>query len=392
MGLFDVIMAGIFKISHIDSVTGARVGKVSTAHGAFDTPAFMPVGTRAAVKGIAPLLLKQTGAQIILANNYHLILRPGVDVVAAAGGLHSFMGWDGPILTDSGGFQIFSLASLRRIDDDGVTFSSHVDGQLIRLDPASAIESQNKLGADIIMAFDECPPWPVEFAQAQEAVDRTIRWGEICRSAHKREDQSLFGIVQGSLYPELRGRCLERLAAMDFPGYAMGGLYVGEDADKRRAIVNEFVPKMPADKPRYLMGVGRPIDIVESVAAGIDMFDCVLPTRNGRNAYAFTSRGAMRLRNEKYKFDFSPIDEQCKCYCCRNFTRSYIRHLFMVSEMLGPILVSIHNISFFQDFMRDIRRAICENRLSTLVEHVRSTWAGQENNNQLDKEMNHDNN
>jgi len=369
-----------FSVSHTDSRTRARVGKVITPHGEFDTPAFMPVGTRAAVKGIVPDLIRQTGAQIILSNTYHLVLRPGADIVESCGGLHRFMNWSGPILTDSGGFQVFSLASLRQIDDDGVTFSSHVDGQLVRFDPASVTRYQNKLGADIIMAFDECPPWPVSVADAKVTVDRTVRWAGICKKSHQRDDQALFGIVQGSLYPELRQDCLDRLVELDFPGYAMGGLSVGEDADKRKAIVDEFVPKLPAEKPRYLMGVGRPIDIVESVAAGIDMFDCVLPTRNGRNAYAFTSSGPVRLRNEKYKLDCSPIDEKCKCYCCNNFSKAYIRHLFMVSEMLGPILVSIHNISFFQNFMREIRRAICENTMFDLLEQVRSVWLARTDN------------
>ncbi|MFA5863658.1 MAG: tRNA guanosine(34) transglycosylase Tgt [Phycisphaerae bacterium] len=363
-----------FEITHNDQTTHARVGKVMTPHGQFDTPAFMPVGTRAAVKGITPEHLAQTGSQIILANTYHLMLRPGTDVVAGCGGLHKFMNWSGPILTDSGGFQIFSLASLRKIDDEGVTFSSHVDGQLIRLDPAEVIRCQNKLGADIIMAFDECPPWPVDFKDAQITVDRTIRWAGVCKETHQDKDQALFGIVQGSLYPELRQVCLDRLVEMDFPGYAMGGLSVGEEPAKRKMIVDEFVPKLPFDKPRYLMGIGHPMDIIESVAAGIDMFDCVLPTRNGRNAYAFTSAGSIRLRNEKYKFDRSPIDEKCKCYCCNNFSKAYIRHLFMVGEMLGPILMSIHNISFFQNFMRDLRRAICENRVLSLLEQVRAVW------------------
>jgi queuine tRNA-ribosyltransferase len=368
-----------FTISHTDKSTRARVGQVTTPHGTFDTPAFMPVGTRASVKGLVPDLIEGTGAQIILSNTYHLVLRPGADVVAAAGGLHKFMNWHKPILTDSGGFQVFSLASLRRIDEDGVTFSSHVDGQLIRFDPASVIGNENKLGADIIMAFDECSPWPVEFAGARLAVDRTVRWAKQCQQAHQRPDeQALFAIVQGSMYPELRQICLDRLVEMDFPGYAMGGLSVGEPPEKRQPIVDEFVPKLPENKPRYLMGVGRPIDLVESIAAGIDMFDCVLPTRNGRNAYAFTAGGPMRLRNEKYRLDFTPIDEKCGCYCCRNFSRAYIRHLFLVNEMLGPILLSIHNIAFFQDFMRDIRRAICENRLKSLIEQVRSVWQGQE--------------
>jgi queuine tRNA-ribosyltransferase len=370
-----------FSVLHTDSQTGARVGRVKTPHGEFDTPVFMPVGTRASVKGIVPDLIQDTGAKIILANTYHLVLRPGVDVVAEAGGLHKFMNWPGSILTDSGGFQVFSLADLRQIDADGVTFNSHVDGQLIRLDPVSVMQAENGLGADIIMAFDECSPWPVDMKGAAVAVDRTIRWAEACKQAHARKsDQALFGIVQGSMYPELRKKCLDALVGMDLPGYALGGLSVGELPAERKAIVDEFVPQLPAEKPRYLMGVGRPVDLVESVAAGIDMFDCVLPTRNGRNAYAFTNSGPMRLRNEKYKRDFSPIDENCQCYCCRNFSRAYIRHLFLVSEMLGPILLSIHNIAFFQNFMREIRQAICENRLIALIDQVRETWEGQNSN------------
>jgi queuine tRNA-ribosyltransferase len=294
--------------------------------------------------------------------------------VEEAGGLHRFMGWDGPILTDSGGFQVFSLSTLRKIDDDGVTFSSHVDGQLVRFDPEMVIESQNRLGADIIMAFDECPPWPATREQAKTAVDRTVRWAERCLKAHKRNDQSLFGIIQGSMYPDLRADCIERMIPMDFPGYALGGLSVGEDETLRNRIVEEFAPMLPEEKPRYLMGVGRPTDLVDSIAFGVDMFDCVLPTRNGRNAYAFTSIGPLRLRNEQYKLDQTPIDEKCGCYSCRNFSKSYIRHLFLVGEMLGPILVSLHNIAFFQNLMKDIRRSISENRFSELRKEVKAVW------------------
>lgn len=364
-----------YSIDHKDGKTGARVGVIKTPHGQFETPVFMPVGTRATVKGVVPEMIRDTGAKIILGNTYHLMLRPGTDVVAEAGGLHKFMNWSGSILTDSGGFQVFSLAELRKVDDEGVTFRSHVDGQIIRLDPASVMKAENELGADIIMAFDECSPWPTTFEEANVTVERTIRWAAACKENHqRRSDQALFGIVQGSMYPELRKKCLDALVSLDLPGYAMGGLSVGEDEEHRRAIVNEFVPMLPEEKPRYLMGVGRPVDIVEGVAAGIDMFDCVLPTRNGRNAQAFTRRGLMRLRNEKYKRDFSPIDENCPCYCCRNFSRAYIRHMFLVSEMLGPILLSIHNIAFFQNFMREIRVAICENRMEEMVRQVRQMW------------------
>ncbi len=363
-----------FDVLHRDERSNGRVGVVRTVHGDFETPAFMPVGTRGTVKGLLPSMLAETGSRIILGNAYHLILRPGVEIIERAGGLHKFIGWEGAILTDSGGFQVFSLADLRKIDDEGVTFSSHIDGSIIRLEPESVIDAENRIGADIIMAFDECPEWPVEFDRAQKAVERTLKWAEICKKVHKREDQGLFGIVQGSMYGELREKCLNGIVEIGFDGYALGGLSVGEQAEVRKEIVDEFCPKLPEDKPRYLMGVGRPVDIAESVAAGVDMFDCVLPTRNGRNGYGFTWTGALRIRNEKYKYDFGPIDERCDCYCCRNFSRAYIRHLFLVGEMLGPILISLHNISFFQDFMREIRNAIKQNKLRDFVEKVHEVW------------------
>lgn len=368
-----------FKILHTDELSGARAGRVCTAHGVFDTPAFMPVGTRGSVKGVWPEQLARAGVQIVLANTYHLLVRPGPEIVAEAGGLHRFMAWDGPILTDSGGFQVFSLASLSKVDDDGVSFRSHVDGAKLRLDPRSATQIQEQLGADIIMAFDECPPWPVDRDRAREAVDRTVRWAGLCQQAHSRDDQALFGIVQGSLFPELREECLDRLVELDFPGYALGGLSVGEAEAERDAIVRAFAPKLPADRPRYLMGVGRPLDIITAVEAGIDMFDCVMPTRNGRNGYAFTSVGPVRVRNEQYKRDFGPLDPDCRCECCRQFTRAYLRHLCMVGEMLGPMLISLHNIAFFQKFMEDIRQAICENTLFSLKDRVCRLWRGSQN-------------
>ncbi len=367
-----------FEVLHKDEKSNGRVGIARTMHGTFQTPAFMPVGTRGTVKGLLPNLIADTGSEIILGNTYHLMLRPGLEIIEQAGGLHKFVGWDGSMLTDSGGFQVFSLAELRKIDDEGVTFSSHIDGQIIRLEPASVIEAENRLGADIIMTFDECPKWPVDFARAKEAVERTIRWAEICKEVHRKEGQGLFGIVQGSMFAELRDLCLRKIVEIGFDGYALGGLSVGEGAEERKKIVDEFGPKLPENKLRYLMGVGRPIDIAESVAAGIDMFDCVLPTRNGRNGYAFTSKGAIKLRNEKYKLDFSPIDKECNCYCCRRFTRAYVRHLFLVGEMLGPILLSLHNIAFFQNFMRKIRVAIRNNNLREFVEKVRDVWENEE--------------
>jgi queuine tRNA-ribosyltransferase len=339
----------------------ARLGRVTTRHGAFDTPAFMPVGTQGSVKGLLPDQVAATGAQIILANTYHLMLRPGEKVVAELGDLHRFMGWAGPILTDSGGYQVFSLADINQITDQGVTFKSHIDGAMVHLDARRSMQVQNDLGADIIMAFDECPDpnKPVEYQRV--AVDRTMRWAEECLVAHARkEDQSLFGIVQGGTDPGLRAYCAQRLVAMDFPGYAVGGLAVGEGFEAMKAVLGWVAPLLPAQKPRYLMGVGYPRDIVAAVASGIDMFDCVLPTRNGRNAYAFTAAGAIRLRNSKFTRDSGPIEADCDCYCCRNFSRGAIRHFFFAGEMLGPVLVSVHNVRFYQRLMAEIRRSIGE--------------------------------
>jgi len=323
----------------------------------------MTVGTQGTVKGLTPDHLAQCGAQVLLGNTYHLMLRPGSKTVGALGDLHRFMAWRGPILTDSGGFQVFSLSDINKIDDDGVTFKSHIDGAMHTLTPAKSMEIQNELGADIIMAFDECPDpnKPVEYQQL--AVDRTLRWMERCIKAHARpNDQSLFPIVQGGVNLELRSYCAERLIQLDQPGYAVGGLAVGEGFDAMVRVLRHTVPLLPASKPRYLMGVGFPKDIVAAVACGIDMFDCVLPTRNGRNAYAFTNHGAIRIRNAKFTRDAGPIEEGCDCYACRTFTRGAIRHYFFASEMLGPLLVSVHNVRFYQRLMTDIRRAITEER------------------------------
>ena len=348
-----------FEISATDKSTSARVGRVTTPHGPFDTPAFMPVGTQGTIKGVLPDHVAAAGAQIILANTYHLMLRPGEEVVAQLGDLHQFMGWAGPILTDSGGFQVFSLADLNKIDDTGVTFKSHIDGSTHHLTPKRSIEVQNKLGADIIMAFDECPPANAERIYHQQAVTRTVHWARECKEAHQRpNDQSLFGIVQGGTHLDLRVYCTQQLLELDFPGYAIGGLAVGEGFDAMVQILQHTVPLLPDNKPRYLMGVGFPRDIVAAVAAGVDMFDCVLPTRNGRNAYAFTAAGPLRLRNSKYTADPNPIETGCDCYACTHFSRGAIRHFFFAAEMLGPVLVSVHNIRFYQRFMADIRRAI----------------------------------
>jgi queuine tRNA-ribosyltransferase len=351
-----------------DASTAARTGRLVTPHGPVETPAFMPVGTRATVKGLTPRVLRDAGAQILLANTYHLQLRPGAEAVAELGGLHRFMGWSGPILTDSGGYQVFSLAELVQIDDGGVSFRSHIDGEKLRLDPVSAVRIQERLGADIIMAFDECPPYPCPREQVERAVARTLDWAAACKSARQREDQALFGIVQGGIHGDLRRRCAEVLAELDLPGYAVGGLSVGESHDEMMAVLDGLEPILPADRPRYLMGVGMPQDIAAAVARGIDMFDCVLPTRNGRNAYAFTPTGPLRLRNEQYRLDDRPIEPGCDCGACRSFSRGYLRHLFRAEEMLGPMLVSEHNVHFYQRMMRQIRELIQRGEFNRLSE------------------------
>ncbi|MHC4187720.1 MAG: tRNA guanosine(34) transglycosylase Tgt, partial [Planctomycetota bacterium] len=325
-----------------------------------ETPVFMPVGTSGAVKGIWPRHIEEVGSTIILANTYHLLLCPGVDVVEQIGGLHKFMGWDKPILTDSGGYQVFSLNSLTRIDDEGVEFASHVDGQKFSLNAETATDIQNRLGADIIMCFDQCTEYPCEQEELNKAVERTIKWASECRKAHKNSKQLLFGIVQGGIDLELRKKCAEELVEMDFDGYAIGGLSVGEGHDNMVTTTANTTPLLPEEKPRYLMGVGMPADIIAGVKHGVDMFDCVLPTRNGRNAFGFTDNGPVRLRNSIHIADSGPVEEQCDCYCCSNFSRSAIRHFFNVGEMLGPILLSIHNLRFFQRLTQKIREKIEE--------------------------------
>jgi queuine tRNA-ribosyltransferase len=357
-----------FELIRQDRASSARLGRVSTPHGIFDTPAFMPVGTQGSIKGVLPDQVEQTGSQIILANTYHLMLRPGEKTVAELGGLHNFMGWPGPILTDSGGFQVFSLSDLNEVSDAGVRFKSHVDGSEVFLDARRSIEVQNDLGADIIMAFDQCPAGKAPVDVQRQAVERTIRWAGECLAAHGRpHEQGLFGIVQGGIDLDLRRRCATELSAMDFSGYALGGLAVGEGFEGMKTVLREIGPILPADKPRYLMGVGFPRDIIAGVAAGIDMFDCVLPTRNGRNAYAFTAQGPIRLRNSVHQRDKGPIEPDCDCYACRNFTRGAIRHFFFAGEMLGPVLVSVHNMRFYQRLMADIRRSIGEGSFDSLV-------------------------
>ena len=364
-----------FEITAQEPRGRARCGVLTTPHGSVRTPAFVPVGTSGSVKGVWPDQVRDSGAEIILANTYHLCQRPGAAVIERLGGLHRFMGWDGPMLTDSGGYQVFSLAGLNQITDQGVSFRSHIDGQWLHLDPTSATRMQNQLGADIIMAFDQCPPGDAERTLVARAAERTVRWARQCQAAHRRDDQALFGIVQGGVFHDLRQVCAQRLIELDFPGYAIGGLSVGETHDEMVAVLNELAGKLPADRPRYLMGVGMPADLIAAVRAGIDMFDCVLPTRNGRNAFAFTAQGPIRLRNSTHIDSTEPVEPGCDCYCCRHFVRGTIRHFFNAGEMLGPILLSIHNLRFFQRLMSTIRTQIEEGRFSAWAEEALKTYA-----------------
>ncbi|MCB0211999.1 MAG: tRNA guanosine(34) transglycosylase Tgt [Anaerolineae bacterium] len=342
-----------------DNHTHARAGVIHTPHGDIPTPVFAPVGTQATVKTLTPGDLHDLGATLILANTYHLYLRPGPDLIADFGGLHHFMQWHGPILTDSGGFQVFSLESLRDIDEDGVTFRSHLDGSKHRFTPERVIAIQEKLGADIIMAFDECPP-PEDYAYNIEALDRTHRWAERCRQAQQRSDQALYGIVQGGIFPDLRVQSAEFLTGLDFPGYAIGGLSVGESKADMHAMLDVLHPVLPAHKPRYLMGVGSPEDLFECVARGIDQFDCVLPTRIARNGAVFTPNGRVNLRNARFAADKNPIDANCTCYTCRTFSLAYLRHLIIAKETLALRLTTIHNLHFMLDTMRRIRQSILD--------------------------------
>ena len=371
----------MFSFDVLQTDGSARLGRLATGHGQVATPVFMPVGTVGSVKGLAPDQLRATGAQIVLANAYHLMLRPGAETVARLGGLHTMMGWDGPILTDSGGYQIFSLAHLRSIDDDGVTFQSHIDGAAVRLTPARAMEIQGLLGADIIMQLDECPPGRAPKDQVADAVRRSIEWAGQCKAAWETaavrprsasgpsatgdagKRQALFAIQQGGMFADLRAESAERIVELDLPGYAIGGLSVGEGHEAMTDVLDSIDRQLPAERPRYLMGVGEPRDVLAAVLRGVDMFDCVLPTRNARNAQAFTWAGRVRLRNARWAEDARPLDENCDCYSCRNFSRGTLRHLFQAGEMLGPTLVTIHNLHFFHQFMSAIRQAITSGRL-----------------------------
>ncbi|HEX5760949.1 MAG TPA: tRNA guanosine(34) transglycosylase Tgt [Thermoanaerobaculia bacterium] len=336
----------------------ARRGRLTTAHGVVETPAFMPVGTLGAVKGVLPQELEAAGAEILLANLYHLALRPGVDVVERLGGLHAFTGWSRPILTDSGGYQVFSLAGLRRVDADGVTFRSHLDGALLRFTPEGVVELQDHLGVDVAMVLDECPPWPIERELAEGAWRRTLEWARRARAAPRRGGAALFGIVQGSVFRELRERAAAELSALDFDGYAIGGVSVGEPAPERRAVVEWTAPRLPADRPRYLMGVGYPEDIRHAVAQGVDLFDCVLPARNARHGVLFTREGALKIGNARFRDDPRPPDPGCGCPCCARVSRAFLHHLARAGETTAAVLATLHNLRYYLDFMRDLRQAI----------------------------------
>jgi queuine tRNA-ribosyltransferase len=351
-----------FRLQHVDSHRRARRGTFSTPHGPVETPAFMPVGTQATVKGLEIEMLRATGAQMILANTYHLALRPGEAVIDKLGGLHQFMGWDGPILTDSGGFQVFSLAANVGITEEGAAFRSHLDGNRVELTPERAVQIQEALGSDVAMVLDHVVALPNSIEVLREATERSIRWARRAKDAHRRgADQAQFGIVQGGLDTGLRIECTEALCKLDFEGYAVGGLGVGEPPDQMYSVLQNTAPALPEGKPRYLMGVGRPQDILEAIARGIDLFDCVLPTRNGRNAMAFTDEGTLRLRNLRYVDDPRPVEEGCPCPACRR-SRGYLRHLFMADEMLGPILLTAHNVTYYQRLMTEAQAAINEDR------------------------------
>ena len=352
-----------YELIKTDTKTKARRGRVKTPHGTIETPVFMPVGTAATVKAMRPEEVKELGAEIILSNTYHLYLRPGHDIVKAAGGLHKFMNWDRPILTDSGGFQVFSLGAMRKIREEGVEFRSHIDGSKHMLSPEKSMEIQNALGSDIIMAFDECAPYPADRQYVKDSLERTTRWLKRCKEYHKDTDrQSLFGIMPGGMYPDLRKLSAEQIVELDLPGYAIGGLSVGEPKPIMYEIMDECVDYLPKNKPRYLMGVGSPDCLFEGVERGIDMFDCVLPTRIARHGMAMTSEGRINIKNARFERDFTPLDPNCDCYTCRNYSRAYLRHLFKADEMLSSMLMTNHNLHFLVKTMDGIRKSIEEDR------------------------------
>jgi len=367
-------MALRFTIFNRDSSTHARVGVISTAHGDIHTPVFMPVGTQASVKSLTSDDLVELGAEIILGNTYHLYLRPGQEIIEELGGLHRFMHWMRPILTDSGGYQVFSLGELVEVGEEGVTFQSHIDGSRHFLSPQKVIEIQGSLDADIMMCLDECTPYPTTREETLRSLELTTRWARQCRDAERTADQSLFGIIQGGMYPDLRARSAADLIELDFDGYAIGGLSVGEDKDTMVHIIEKTAPTLPYEKPRYLMGVGTPEDILSAVQQGVDMFDCVLPTRNARNGFLFARFGKISIKNAKYAKDPRPLDDDCQCYTCRHYSRAYLRHLFMAKEILSYRLNTIHNLFFYMNFLALIRQAIVDDRLTSFAIEVRKDW------------------
>jgi queuine tRNA-ribosyltransferase len=352
-----------YTITHKDNSTGARCGTIETARGKIETPVFMPVGTQGTVKALSPEDLTDAGAQIILSNTYHLYLRPGHETVQKLGGIQKFMNWNRPVLTDSGGYQVYSLAKLRKISEDGVTFQSHIDGSSHFLGPKESMAIQKALGSDIVMAFDECTPWPAERQYVENSVRLTSRWAEICLNEELNKDQNLFGIVQGGMHNDLREKSAKELVKLNFKGYALGGLSVGENKETRERVIAETIRFLPEDKPRYLMGVGKPEDILEAVILGVDMFDCVMPTRNARNGSLFIDGGRIVIKNAEYKEDNMPVDENCGCYTCRNYSRAYLRHLFMAEELLAYRLNTIHNIYYYLHFMERIKNVIKDNKI-----------------------------
>lgn len=369
-----------FQLQKTDENSKARCGILETDHGTIQTPIFMPVGTNGTVKTLSPPELSDNGVQIILANTYHLYLRPGDQLLAEFGGLHRFMGWNGPILTDSGGFQVFSLTDLRKIDEEGVTFQSHLDGTKHRFTPEKAIEIQYNIGSDIMMVLDECTPYPCEYEYAKKSMHLTVQWAKQSirfwqeNSNPQRPDQALFGIVQGSVYEDLRKECVEKLIDLDFPGYAIGGLAVGEPKSERNQTTDLCTDILPSEKPRYLMGVGLPEDILDSIYLGVDMFDCVIPTRNARNGTVFTSKGKLIIKSAKCKTDNKPIDENCTCYTCENFSRAYIRHLFNSNEILGLRLATLHNVHFYMWLVSEARKKILDDKFVNWKDQLLEQW------------------
>ena len=364
--------SNIYKLIAKDGL--ARRGEIKTIHGKFQTPAFMPVGTYGAIKSVSPLTLENLEAEIVLSNTYHLMERPGIEIIKSHGGLHNFMGWSGPILTDSGGYQVFSLSKKRTINEEGVEFFSPLNGDKKYLTPESCMQLQLDFGVDIAMVLDECTPYPVSEVVAKKSMQMSLRWAERCRSAFVSDKASLFGIIQGGMFNDLRDESLSGLTKIDFDGYAIGGLSVGEPKEEMEKVINHITPKMPKEKPRYLMGVGTPLDIAKAVQLGVDMFDCVIPTRHARNGYLYTSKGIVKIRNSENKNNLEPLDEDCTCYTCSKFSKSYLHHLDKTKEMLGSTLQTIHNLHYYLSLMRNLRLSIEKGTLQPFIKEIEDTW------------------